>query len=72
MSGHNWDEKSVLFQHNEIVIICEKKWVMLKTIKKCSNPCKTRKSKLIKRSVEHHLQPLPQNKTFERDVPLKP
>jgi hypothetical protein len=46
--------------------------VILKTIKKCSNLYKIKKIKLIKTSVEHHLQPLPQNKTFERDVPLEP
>jgi hypothetical protein len=65
-------KKNVLFQHNEIVITCEKNMVDVKNYQKSSNPCKTRKIKLIETSVKHHLQPLPQNKISKKDVPLEP
>jgi hypothetical protein len=38
MSGHNWDEKNVLFQHNEIVITCEKNMGDVKNYQKMFKP----------------------------------
>jgi hypothetical protein len=39
VSGHNWDEeKKILFQHNEIVITCEKDMTDAKNYQKMFKP----------------------------------